>query len=142
MAGFKDIVGKFIIASLLILSLFSFIIITQSDNEAVSELRDEEVFNDSVSSLIDSIDSSTEAAEEKYDVFNSEEPKAGFGSIVLFGIVSVGKTFSNIVFGTFGAIIELPLKVLGVPPNVYNLILTLLIIIIIVAVWLLYKLGG
>lgn len=142
MARFKDIVGKFIIVSLLVLSLYSFIIIIQSDNEAVDQLRDQEVFNDSVSSLIISIDTSTEDAEEKYDVFNTEEPKLGFGSIVLFAIVSVGKTFSNIVFGIFGATIELPLKVLGIPSTVYNLILTLLIIIIIVALWLLYKLGG
>jgi hypothetical protein len=142
MAGFKDLVGKFVILGLLTLGLLSFIVITQSENDAPRRLEDNDVFNDSLSGLIDTIGNSTEAAEEKFDVFNSEEPKAGFASIVLFSIVSVGKTFTNIVFGMFGAVIELPLKVLGVPSTVYNLILTLLIIIAIVAVWLLYKLGG
>ncbi len=142
MGDFKNIVGKFLVAALVIFSLFSYIIITQSENEAVDPLRNEERFNESLESLIISIDASTEAAEEKYGVFASEEPKSGFGSIVLFGIVSVGKTFSSIVFGVFGSIIKLPLTVIGIPSTVYSLILTWLIILVIVAVWLLYKLGG
>ena len=142
MGEFKNIVGKFLIASILMLSLFSFILITQSDNDAEDPLINQDTFNESFKSLIDNINTSTEDAQEKYSVFNSEDPKPGFGSIVLFGIVSVGKTFSNMVFGFFGAIIKLPLVVLGVDSSVYNLILTWLIIIVIVAVWLLYKLGG
>jgi len=142
MAEFKDIVGKFIIASILILSLFSFMIIMQSDNESEQKIINNPVFNESLSSLVKVTDSGTEQASKKYDVFNKEEPKAGFGSIVLFGIVSIGKTFSNIVFGVFGAVITLPLKVLGIPQTIVSLISTLLIIIVIVAVWLLYKLGG
>ncbi len=142
MGDFKNIVGKFLVAALVIFSLFSYIIVTQSENEAVDPLRNEQRFNESLESLIVSIDESTAAAEEKYGVFASEEPKSGFGSIVLFGIVSVGKTFSSIVFGVFGAIIKLPLTVLGIPSTVYSLILTWLIILVIVAVWLLYKMGG
>ncbi len=142
MGDFKNIVGKFLVAALVIFSLFSYIIITQSENDAEDPLRNEQRFNESLESLIVSIDASTEAAEEKYGVFASEEPKSGFGSIVLFGIVSVGKTFSSIVFGVFGAIIKLPLTVIGIPATVYSLILTWLIILVIVAVWLLYKLGG
>lgn len=142
MSEFRDLVGNFIIASLLIMSLFSFALVLQEENNAADPLKNSEVFNTSFTNLILSVETSTSAAEEKYDVFNSEEPKAGFGSIVLFGIVSVGKTFSSIVFGTFTAMIKMPLVVLGVPATVYNLILVLLIISVIVGVWLLYKLGG
>ena len=142
MGEFKNIVGKFLIASIMMLSLFSFILIIQSDNDAEDPLINQDPFNESFQSLIENINRSTEDAQEKYGVFNSEEPKSGFGSIVLFGIVSVGKTFSNMVFGFFGAIIKLPLIVLGIDPNIYNLILTWLIVLVIVSVWLLYKLGG
>lgn len=142
MAKFGDIAGKFILASLLIISLFSFLITLQSDNSAEDPLSNDPIFNDSFQSLITEIDTSTEDAEEKYGVFNEEDPKPGFGSIVLFGVVSVGKAFSSIVFGFFGAIIKLPLIVLGVPATVYSLVLTWLIIVIIVALWLFYKLGG
>ena len=109
MSEFKSTISNFIIAALMIVSLFSFSVVVQEENNAVDPLKNNEVFNSSFSGLISTLDSNSEAAGEKYDVFNSEDPKAGFGSIVLFGIVSVGKTFSGTIFGTFKAIVKLPL---------------------------------
>lgn len=142
MSDFKALITNIMIAALLVVGLFSFAITTQNDNHAVDPISNNKVFNESFSSLISSLDSSTSQAQDKYDVFNSESPTLGFGSIVLYGIVSVGKTFSSIIFGTFGAIIKFPLVVLGIPPTVYNTILVILIISVIIGVWLLYKLGG
>ena len=142
MGQFDTLIGKFILAGLIFLGIFSFIIAVQSDNNAVQPAIENEVFNESFSGLSKQIDKSNSEAEEKYDVFNTEDPSAGFGSIVLFGVVSVGRTFSNITFSLFGAIIRLPLVVLGVDPDIYNLLLTWLIIVVIVSVWLLYKYGG
>ncbi len=142
MGKFDGLVGKFILVALILLGVFSFIITVQDDNNAAQPAVDNQVFNDSFSGLIQEIEQSGSDAQDKYDVFNSEEPTPGFGSIVLFGIVSVGKTFTNMVFSFFGAMIRFPLSILGIGPNIYNLILTWLIIIGIVAVWLLYKLGG
>ncbi len=142
MSRFQELVVNFSIVAIMVMSLFSFFIIVQEQNDAVDPLRDNAVFNDSFQQLIGTIENNTRDAEEKYGVFNDEDPKAGFGSIVLFGIVSVGKTFSSIVFGTFIAVIKLPLVILGIAPSIYNLILVILIISVIVSVWLLYKLGG
>ncbi len=141
MGQFDGFVGKFSIAALLMLSLFSFLVITQSENDASDPLINNSIFNDSFTNLVVEVEASTSEAEEKYDVFNSEEPKSAL-SIILTSVVSIGKTFSNIAFGVFGALIKLPLAVLGIPATGYNLILMWLIIGIIVAVWLLYKLGG
>ena len=142
MSRFQELVLNFSIVAIMVLSLFSFFIIVQEQNDAVDPLKDNVVFSDSFEQLIGTIENNTRDAEEKYGVFNDEDPKAGFGSIVLFGIVSVGKTFSSIIFGTFIAVIKLPLVILGIAPSVYNLILVILIISVIVSVWLLYKLGG
>jgi len=142
MSEFKSMVGNFVIAALMIISLFSFSIVIQEENNAIDPIKNNEVFNASFTGLINTLDSNSKAAEEKYDIFNSEDPKPGFGSIVLFGIVSVGKTFSGLIFGTFGAIVKLPLIILGIPATVYSQIIVLLIIFVIVSVWLLYKLGG
>ncbi len=141
MGDLNKLVGKFLVSALLILSLFSYIIIAQSENEAGDPLRNEERFNDSLESLIVSIDESTAAAEEKYGVFNSEEPERGVGGINLLSIVSVGKSFGSIVFGFFGTIIKLPLTVLGIPKTVQSILITWLIILTIVALWVFYKYG-
>lgn len=142
MGKFDGLVGKFIISALIFMGMFSLIITIQDDNNAVEPAINDPTFNDSFSGLIEEIEQGSSDAEEKYGVFNSEEPSPAFGSIALFSIVSVGKSFSNIVFSFFGAIVKFPLTILGIAPNIYNLILTWLIIIAIVAAWLLYKLGG
>lgn len=142
MAEFNKILGKFFVLALITVAMFNLIISTQEENNVQVQLIDEEVFNSSFQKLRISVDDSTEKSQEKYNVFISEEPKTGFGSLVLFGIVSVGRTFSNIVFGTLSAVIRLPLIILGIPESTINLIIAWLIIVVIVAVWLLYKLGG
>ncbi|KKK76325.1 hypothetical protein LCGC14_2864800 [marine sediment metagenome] len=142
MGEFNKILGRFFIIALICLALFNLIISAQEENNAENKLIDEEVFNSSFNKLLITVDNSTEKSQEKYDVFISEEPKTGFGSLVLFGIVSVGRTFSNVVFGTLSAIIRLPLIILGIPEQTLNLVIAWLIIVVIVAVWLLYKLGG
>ena len=142
MVGFSDLTGKFLLSAMLIMSIFSFIIITQSDNNAPDPLANNSIFNESASLLLNEINESTASANQQYNTFNSEEPKPGFGSIVLVGIVSVGKTFSQIITGFFTAILRLPLIILGIPESIYSLILTWLIIVAIVSAWLLYKLGG
>ena len=143
MAEFNKILGKFFLIALICIALFNIIISTQEENDATQKIIDEEVFNSSFNKLLVSVDDSTEKSQEKYDVFISEEPKTGLSSsIILFGIVSVGKTFSNIIFGTLSAVVRLPLLVLGIPDTTLNLIIAWLTIMVIVAVWLLYKLGG
>lgn len=142
MGEFNKILGKFFLIALMSVALFSVIVFTQEENSVNGKMIDEEAFNSSFNKILLTVDDSTEKSQEKYDVFLSEEPKAGFGSLVLFGIVSVGRTFSNIVFGTLSAVISLPLTILGIPASTLNLIIAWLIIVVIVAVWLLYKLGG
>lgn len=142
MGEFNKIIGKFFLLSIITICLFSLIVITQEENNAPEKIINEEVFNTSFNNLLIVSEDSTEKSQEKYDVFISEEPKTGFGSLVLFGIVSVGRTFSNIVFGTLSAVISLPLSVMGIPAIVINPLIGWLIIVVIVAVWLLYKLGG
>lgn len=142
MGKFDGMVGKIFFTAIIMISILSYVIVMQAENSAEDPMINNTLFNESFVDLTANINSNTEDAQEKYSVFNSEEPKQGFGSIVLFGIVSVGKTFSSMIFGTIAIVVKLPLIILGVPESIYNLIIAWLIIVVLVAVWLLYKLGG
>ncbi len=142
MVTFSGLVGKLLMASLILLPLMTFIVTIQDNNNSSQQVSDNNIFNESFGELTGVIENATVEAGEKYDVFNQETPKSGVVSIVLFGIVSVGKTFSNIIFGFLLAIIKLPLVVFGVPSTIYNLVITWLTIVVIVSVWLLYKFGS
>lgn len=142
MADFSEISGTMIFLVIVVFGLMMYIVTIQTIESAPQPLDNNSIFNNSLTQLQAQINNATAEADSKYDVFNEETPQPGFGSIILFGIVSIGKTFSAIIFGIFAAIIKLPLIVFGIPASTFNLIITWLIIIVVVAVWRLYKLGG
>jgi len=142
MVSIQTTLTKFILATILLISLLSFIVFIQLPNKTNDRLTENKIFNGTFNQLNSQIINSSNEAQSKYNSFNSEEPQPSLFSIVLFGIVSVGKSFSSITFGFFGAIIKLPMVVLGIPEALYSLIITLLVIIVIIGVWLLYKIGG
>ncbi len=142
MAKFENIFGNFIMIALVVLALFSLIIITQKDNEAIQPLVEDKLFNSTYFDLNSTISSLEGTSSSKYGLFTEERPKLGFGSIVLFTIVNVGKTFANVIFVLFTAIIKIPLVVLGVDPTIISMIISFLTISIIIALWVVYKFGG
>lgn len=142
MVKFMDIFGNFLFLALFISAGLALIVVTQSDNNAVQPLSDNVLFNDASGNMSSTLNSLEDTSGLQYDQFTGEQPKTGFGSIVLFGIVSAGKTFGTVVIGTFTVIIKLPLIVLGLPETLISAIITWVIIALIVSTWLLYKLGG
>lgn len=142
MAKFEDIFGNFVMVGLIVLALFSLIIIIQGDNEASQPLADNELFNSTYGSLNETIGSLEGESASKYNIFSTETPAPGFGSIVMFTIVSVGKTFGNLIFAIFILIIKVPLIVLGIDPTIVAMIISFLTISVVIALWIVYKFGG
>ncbi len=134
--------GNFLWLGLFILAGLTFVVTTQSANNAQQPLTDNELFNSSFSGLASNLSALESSSGVQYNQFIGEEPKAGFGSIVLFGIVSAGKTFGNVVIGLFTLLIKLPLVVLQIPQTLFAVISTWIVISLIIAAWIMYKLGG
>ncbi len=142
MARFENIFGNFIMLGLVVLAIFSVIVIIQSDNDAIQPLIEDKLFNSTFGNLNDTISSVGETSAEKYTLFNEETPVLGFGSIVLFTIVNVGKTFGNLIFAVFILVIKLPLVVLGIEASIVAMLTSFLTISVIIALWVVYKFGG
>ncbi len=142
MAKFEDIFGNFVMVSLMILALFSVIIIIQNDNNAPQPLVEDELFNSTYGSLNETIGSLEGSSSTQYNIFSKDSPKPGFGAIVMFTIVNVGKTFGNLIFVMFTLIIKLPLIVLGIDQTIVSMIISFLTITVVIALWIVYKFGG
>ena len=140
--SFMDLFGNFLFLALFLSAGFMLIISVQSNNDAIDPLSNNQLFNDASGNISSNLDSLEDTAGIQYDQFTSEQPKTGFGSIVLFGIVSTGKAFGSVILGTFTAIVKFPLYVLGISQTVISVLITWLIIALIIFTWLLYKLGG
>jgi len=142
MAKFQDIFGTFAFLGLLVLALFSVIIIVQRDNEASDPLINNELISGTYGSLNESMSSLEGSSSTQYGLFSKETPKPGFGAIVMFTIVSIGKTFGNIIFTVFTLIIKIPLIVLGIDQTIVAMIISFLTISVVIALWIVYKFGG
>ena len=124
------------------LALFSVIIVVQRDNDASQPLVDNELISGTYGNLNNTIGSLGGTSATQYNLFSKEKPSPAFGSIVLFTIVSIGKTFGNMIFSIFTLIIKVPLIVLGINQTIIAMIISFLTISVVIALWVVYKFGG
>jgi len=142
MAKFEEIFGTFAFLGLIVLALFSVIIIVQRDNEAIQPLADNELISSTYGNLSETMGSLEGTSSTQYSLFSKEKPSPGFGAIVMYTIVSIGKTFGTIIFTFFTLIIKVPLIVLGIEQTIVAMIMSFLTISVVIALWVVYKFGG
>lgn len=142
MAQFHKLFISVVVLGLLIVSLLSFVILTQEDNNIDNKFIDNSLINNTYATLKSDLTSFRDDSQAQKTLFESENPTIGFGTILLFSIVSAGKVFNGMMVGTFNTLIKLPVVVLGFDPVVLSVLSTLLIIAILLGLWAIYKLGG
>jgi len=142
MAKFEELFVNWALGALIVFSILSFAIIVQEDNNANEKLIDNTLLNGSFTQLQSDLEGMRSQSQSQREAFEEEKPTAGFGSLVLFSVVSSGKVFTGITIGTFNVLIRLPMVLFGVDPIISSVLSTILIVMIILGLWLLYKLGG
>jgi len=127
---------------LVIFSLFAFSTSFQEENDVEDPFIENSVMNSTFFGLRTNLDELRGKSQAQKTLFESENPTSGFGTILLFSIVSTGKVFNGMVVAVFNTIIKLPVTFLGMDPIVVSVISAILILSIIIGLWVLYKLGG
>ncbi len=142
MGKFEELFISFALGTLLIVSLFAFGFTLQTDNNADETLRNNSLLNSSFGQLQDNLGGMRDQSQTQRELFEEETPTAGFGSLILFSIVSSGKVFTGITIGAFNILIKLPMVLFGVDPIVSSVLSTILIVVLLIGAWVLIKLGG
>ncbi len=142
MGNFLELFMKYMFVGVVVLSLFSFIIIFQSENNVSDPFVDNERINDTFTSLETNLGQTEADAQRIKDAFDAENPIAGFGSLLFFSIPAAGRVFNTMVIDTFNSVVILPVVFLGLDPVIISIMSTVLIILIILGLWAVYKLGG
>ncbi len=142
MAKFYDLFINFMLIGLVIVGALAFGILFQEDNDVSEKFIDNSLMNETYESLRTDLGGLRDESQAQKTLFESENPTSGFGTILLFSIVSSGKVFNGMIIGVFNTIIKLPAVILGVDPIVLSVIATMLILTIIIGLWIVYKLGG
>ena len=142
MAKFEGVFVNFMILGLLIFGTLALIISMQDNNSIDDKFADNTLINNTYSTLETDLTGFRTEAQSQKTLFESENPTSGFGTILLFSIVSVGKVFNGMIMGVFNTLIKLPVVFLGLDIIVVSIFSSILILIIILGLWAIYKLGG
>lgn len=145
MVKFNDLIGNFLFSALIFVALFGLIVTIQADNDAVDPVVDDPIFGGekgTFNQLQEKISDVDDKSSTQYESFSDEKPDPSFGSIVLFTIAGVGKTFGSLTIDIFAILIKLPIVVLGIDPSILSIITSWLAIVLVLALWAVYKFGG
>lgn len=142
MASFEKLFFGFIMFGLMAVALFGFTTQFQEENRVSDKFIDDTLINETNNNLLATLAGFEDTARTEKELFDTEDPKEGVGSLLLFSVVAAGKNFNGMVIGVFNILIKLPATYLGVSSVVFSILSTLLIAAIIFGLWLLYKLGG
>lgn len=139
--NFYELFFTFMVVGLVVVGIFGFTIGVQHDNN-VEGITSNSLINNSYNSLYSNLSTFNNKSQTQKDLFESENPTVGFGSLILFSIVSAGKVFNSMIIGVFNIVIRLPVTILGLDPVLVSVISTMLLLTVIIGLWVLYKLGG
>ena len=136
----KPILINMIVLGVLILSLMSFVIIVQVDNSvnASNRITNNTLINDSYGNLIVDLDKQVES-QNSSNALEDVPPQDSVGDLDVASIVPTTRTASSTVVGIWNTIIKLPMVILGVSPIVASAISSILLILLVIGAWAIWK---
>lgn len=141
-ASFRKTFMTWGLIGILVFATLSFIIVLQQNNEVTDTILENTVINKTFSSLEQNLTASESETQTQRESFESEIPERGFGSLLIFSIVSVGQKFTAIIVSTYNILIVLPISILGFPEIVSNILSSILIVTLLLLVWRVYRVGS
>ena len=140
--SFRELFITFALIGLFVFAAISFIVTTQRDNNVNQTILEDDVINRTYARLETNLSEFRTTAQTQKESFEEEIPERGFGSLLIFSIVSVGQKFTGLVAAVYNIIIVLPASILGIPKVVISVLSSILIISLILLAWRVYRLGS
>lgn len=142
MAQFYKFFMQFMLVALMTVSIFSFVITVQENNNSPEKIINDSIINQTYQDLKTETLSFREQGQNQMNLFREENPISSFGSLIFYSIISVGKVLDNMVINIFNLLINLPVKFLGIDPAIVSIISIMIISTILIGLWIIYKVGG
>ncbi|KKK88562.1 hypothetical protein LCGC14_2741880 [marine sediment metagenome] len=138
--GLKGIFLKLMLVGIMFLSIMSFVIITQIENNPEFLITNNTLINKSYGDLISNLGSTTLTESEIADeTFGQITPTSPLGLVEITSIVSPTRIFRGLILGTYNILIALPAQFLGVPPVIIAVINAVLFLLLILGIWFVWK---
>lgn len=136
---FKKIFINFALLGLLVFGMLSFIITFQNDNNASEKIIDNPIINKTYGDLYGNLSNAQSTASQQNKIFGDVKPTESYGEVQIDSVVSPTKAFKSIILGVYNILIKLPSQFLGVSPIVQAVISSIVIMLLIIGIWLIWK---
>lgn len=136
---FKKTFISFALLGLVIFGIMAFAIQFQKDNNSTERLTDNDIISETYNSLNTSLTNSQETANQQNTIFGNVTPTQSYGEVEIDSVVSPTKAFKSIILGVYNILIKLPAQVLGISEIVTAIISAILIMLLIVGIWAIWK---
>lgn len=141
-ASFRETFLIFALIGIFVFSMLSFGITLQLDNGVTDPITNNPVINSTFNRLESNLSSYGSQTQAQRASFESEIPERGFGTLIIFSIVSVGQKFTAIIITTYNILIVLPASILGISPVVISVLGSILIVTLLLLVWRVIRAGS
>lgn len=141
-ASFRNLFITFTLVGVFVLAMISFGSQLQKDNNADGSILDDQRINNTFIKLGGNLSKFNSTAQSQKDVYEVERPERGFGSLIIFSLVTVIQKFVTLVVGVFNILIILPAEILGLPNVVMGTLEAIFLISIIILGWRVLRVGS
>lgn len=142
MVGFKDYVVSAIIIGIFIFAFFGFGIQLANENNLNNTLLNNKAINESYTDIESELNSTVGSVTDQQGGFFEGIVILEDIEMFLTSIVGGTKTFFNVMTGFYNLFLDLIEKTIGIPSLISNIILAIMILIMILAAWRVYKAGS
>ncbi len=140
--SFRETFITFALIGLFIFASISFIVKTQQDNDVENTILEDEIINRTYSKLETNLSDFESTTQTQKESFEDEIPERGFGSLIIFSIISVGQKFTGLIAIVYNVMIILPASILGIPKVVISVLSSILIVSLVLLIWRVYRVGA
>lgn len=140
MSDIKSILKNMVILGILVFAIMNFIIIIQSDSgmSQVNMITNNSLINESYGELSISLNNQ-DSAEDSLNSLEDVPPTEYVGDLDVGSTVSATRTARTMITGLWNIYIKLPQVILGVSPVVAGAINSILLILIAIGIWAIWK---
>ena len=125
----------FTLIGIMVFSLLSFGVSIQENNGVTDNILNDEFMNRTFSGLETNLSAFKAEAQGQRENFEGEVPERGFGTLLIFSIVTVGQKFVAMIVAIFNILTVLPAQSLGIPKSIIGSLEGILLVSLILLVW-------
>lgn len=140
--SFKDYFIGTILLGLIVFGMIAFTLGVETNNQANQSIQSDVRVGNVTKGVNGSLNSLQETTNKQRRNFQEENnPVFGIGELIFSSIISSGKVFLTVIVSMYEIIFLFVVDSLGIPGIIFNVIASILVFVLILAVWRVYRSG-